>query len=164
MEGSGENVRAAVVSHLLVQSSQVATMVVKTARVLSAVVATLVVFGGVRPGVCEAWSLLHPFTFDSTPDPKPRRPVVKAPPKPPSTMDQVIAAPGKMVTTVSNTITGKKPDPPKATPNMFAYQAPQTIQAPKKESKSWISSMFQPEEPPKPKTVNDWLKHDRVGQ
>jgi hypothetical protein len=142
-------------------SKKVAIMVAKTARVLSAVVAMLIVFAGVRPGVCEGWSLLHPLTFESTPETKPIRPTLKAPPKPPTAMDQIAAAPKN----AWNTMTGKKPDPPKATPGMYASVKPPVIQQPpKKESKSWISSMFQPEEPKKSPTVNDFMKKDRVGQ
>jgi hypothetical protein len=134
-------------------------MVVRTARVLPAIVATLILCAGVRPSQCEAWSLLHPFSSDGTPaaKPQPKKPAPK-----PSTLDKVVAAPGNVLTKVGNTITGKKPEPPKATSQMYATSRLPDIQPPKKESKSWVPSFLKPEEPKKPKTVSDWLSKNRL--
>ncbi len=124
-------------------------MVIRTTRVLSAVVAMLAFFVGVQPTACQAWSILHPLTFDNSPDTKTKKPAPK-PPAQPLTFDKVV-----------NTITGKKPAP-KPTASTYAYAKPPTIQPPKNESKSWFGSMFQPEDK-KPKTVNDWLAQEHSG-
>jgi hypothetical protein len=142
-------------------------MVAKTARVFSACLAMLVLLAGVRPAVGEGWSILHPLTFGSTSDAKPKQPVMQSQPtqKPPSTFSQIVAAPGNLATKVGNTITGKKPEPVKAPAAMYARPTPPVIAPPpKKESKSWVSSWFQPEEPKKPKSVSDWMGQPRVDQ
>ena len=54
----------------------------------------------------------------------------------------------------------KKPEPKEPE---FARMVPPTLAPPKKpESKSWMASMFGPDEPEKPKSVSDWLGNDRL--
>jgi hypothetical protein len=44
----------------------------------------------------------------------------------------------------------------------YASPTPPKIQTAKKtEQKSWVSRMFQPDEPQKPKTVTDWMGQPR---
>jgi hypothetical protein len=126
-------------------------MVVKTARILSPFVAMLILFAGLRPAVCQAWSILHPLTFSTTPKP---------PPKPPSTLDKIVAAPVNLVTSVGNTITGKTPPAPKTTTTLFARVSQPT--PPKPASSSWVPAFLQPQPPAKPKSVSDWLSKPRV--
>jgi hypothetical protein len=136
-------------------------MVAKTGRLLTVFGATLILFAGLRPAECEAWSLLHPLTFDSTPETKPRAPVLKTAEKTPSTFDQIAAAPGKLATKVGDTITGKKAEPAKPPATMYARPKP-PVMPPKKASSSWVPSWLQPAEPAKPKSVPDWMGKPRV--
>jgi hypothetical protein len=140
-------------------------MLSKTARIVSAV-AVLFVMASVRPAVCEGWSLLHPFSSDSTTETTPKkptpRPVAKPAAQPPSTIDKVVAAPKNLLTKVGNTITGKKAEQPKPS-QMVAIPKGPTIQPNgKTETKSWLPSMFQPKPPEKPKDVPEWLGRERV--
>lgn len=136
-------------------------MVAGASRVLS-IVAALTLLVGAQPAVCLG-SSLWPFSSDSTTETKPKPPAAKpAPkpaPKPPSTLDKVVAAPKNLLTKVGDTLTGKKPAPPK-TSQMVAV--PKPLQPPKKPSKSWLPSLFQPKEPEKPKNVGEWLSKDRL--
>jgi hypothetical protein len=134
-------------------------MVAKAGRVLTVAAATAILFSGVGPAVCQAWSILHPLTFDSTPQPKPRQPVMQSVQKPPSTFDQIVSAPGNLATKVGNTITGKKPEPAKASPMMYARPTPPTL--PQKKASTWVPSWLQPEEPKKPKSVTEWMANPR---
>jgi len=129
-------------------------MLIRTARVWLGVTAMLVLFGGVRPAVCEGWSLLHPFSSDSTAQSKPPKP----------TPNQPLPTTGSKTffSKVSDKITGKKPEPVKPAPGMYATPKPPVIQPPKQEKKSWLGSMFQPKEPEKAKSVPDWMKQPRV--
>ena len=48
-------------------------MIAKLTKALL-VVALLAAYASLRPGVCEAWSLLHPFSSDEPADAKARNP------------------------------------------------------------------------------------------
>jgi hypothetical protein len=75
-------------------------------------------------------------------------------------LDKIVAAPKNLFTKVGDTLTGKKPTPPKPS-QMVAI--PRGLQSPaRKESKSWFSSLFQPKEPENSKTVSDWLAKERL--
>jgi hypothetical protein len=136
-------------------------MVLRTARILSAAV-VLILIVGVRPASCDGWSILHPFSSDTTTETKPKKPVTKPAPKTPTTWDKVVAAPGNAITKVGNTITGKKPDPPKASQFVAVPKGPTIQPQKKKETKSWLPSLFRPKEPEKPKDVSEWLAKERL--
>jgi len=138
-------------------------MMARTGRILTVFLATLVLFAGQWPSVCHAWSIWHPLTFDSTPQPKPRTTALKSTQKPPSTFDQIVSAPKNLVTKVGNTITGKKSEPVKPPPTMIARPTPPVLDSPKKSS-SWVPSFLQTEQPKPAKTVPEWMAQPRVGE
>jgi hypothetical protein len=138
-------------------------MMARTGRILTVFVAALVLFAGQRPAPCQAWSILHPLTFDSTPQPKPKTTVLKSTQKPPSTFDQIVSAPKNLVTKVGDTITGKKSEPVKPSPTMIARPTPPVLNTPKKSS-SWVPSWLQTEQPKPAKTVPEWMAQPRVDQ
>jgi hypothetical protein len=118
---------------------------------------------GLGPNECKGWSLLHPFSSDGATETQPKRPAPKPAATPPTTMDKVLAPPKALFTKVGNTITGKKPEPPKPS-RMVAIPKGPTIQPRNTETKSWLPSMFQPKpaEKPKDKDVCEWLGRERV--
>ena len=63
-------------------------MVGRIARILSASV-MVVLLADVRPALCEGWSLLHPFSSETTSETKPKRPTPKTVKKEPSTLNKV---------------------------------------------------------------------------
>ncbi len=135
-------------------------MLVRIARILPAGVA-LVVLAGLRPPVCEAWSLWHPFSSDTasaTTSPQPATKPVKK--EPPSALEKVGTGTKNFFNRTGEAVGLRKPEPPKPE---YARVVPPAIVPPKKpESKSWFATMFGPEEPEKPKTVSEWLGNDRV--
>ena len=134
-------------------------MIAKLWRAVPAVAAALILFAGVRPTECKAWSVWNPFasSSDKAAEAKPKKTVKKQP----STLDKVVAAPKNMFNAVGNTITGKKPEPKKPTSQMYATMKAPAIHPPKKE-KSWLPSWMKPEEPKKDKTVSEWLTKERL--
>ncbi len=67
-------------------------MVVRIARILPAC-AVMILFTGVWPAVCGAWSLLHPFSSDATAGTTPLQPVAQPVKKEPSALEKVVRAP-----------------------------------------------------------------------
>ncbi len=134
-------------------------MVVRIAGILPAGVA-LLVLAGARPPECAAWSLLHPFSSDTAAETTPPQPPAKPAKKEPSVLAKVGAGTKNFFNRAGETVGLKKPEPKQPE---YARVVPPTLVPPKKaESKSWIASMFGPEEPEKPKTVSEWLGNDRL--
>jgi hypothetical protein len=134
-------------------------MVVRIARILS-ISTLLILLTVVQPAKCEGWSLLHPFSSDTTTDTKPKRPVYKTAKQEPSTWNKVTTGTKSFFSKTGEKLGLKKPEakkPQYATPRM-----PPVAAQKKNESKSWLGSMFKPEEPAKPKTVSDWMANPRV--
>ena len=139
-------------------SAEVVIMVVRIARVLSAGV-VFVLLANVRPAVCEGWSLLHPFSSDTKAETKKTTPGVKTVKKEPSVLEKFGTGTRSFFNKSAETLGLKKPEPKKP---QYAYAVPPKVQPPrKKESKSWLGSLFQPEEPPEPKNVSDWMSQNK---
>ncbi len=137
------------------------TMVAKIARMLPAGVA-LVVLAGARPPECAAWSLWHPFSSESAGETTAPQPPVKPVKKEPSALEKVGTGTKNFFNRAGEAVGLKKPEPKKPE---YARVVPPTLVPPKKEPpKSWIATMFGPEQPEKPKTVSEWLGNDRLDE
>ena len=134
-------------------------MVIKRiTRILPAGMA-LLALAGVRPPACEAWSLLHPFTPDTTAQTTAPPPAPKPVKKEPSVLQKVGSGTKNFFNRAGEAVGIKKPEPK---PPEFARVVPRTLVPPKKpESKSWMGSMFGSDQP-ETKTVSDWLGNDRL--
>lgn len=135
-------------------------MVVRIARILSACV-TLVLLANVRPAVCEGWSLPNPFASKTTTKTaKSVTNVSTTPKKEPSVLEKAGTGTKNFFSKTGETLGLKKPEPKKP---IAAYPKARVVQPPRKtESKSWVGSLFQPDEPPKPKNVTDWMQNKRL--
>lgn len=133
-------------------------MIVKIMRILAAS-AMMLLLADVRPATCEGWSILHPFSSsESKQETKTRQPAPKTARQESSTLDKMGQGTKKFFSQTGETLGLKKPEPKKPT---YATAKPPVIQPPpKKESKSWFGSMFQPEEK-KPKTVGEWMSQNK---
>jgi hypothetical protein len=139
----------------LAERQEVVMMVVRIARILSAGV-MLVVLAGVRPAMCEGWSLSNPFASKTETT---RKSVTKPAKKEPSMLEKFGTGTKNFFNKTGEAIGLKKPEAKKP---QYASPTPPKIQALKKpETKSWVSRMFQPEEPPKPTNVKDWMAQPR---
>ena len=113
----------------------------------------LVLFANVQPVLCEGWSLPNPFS--SEPTPKPKKTGLKTVKQEPSALDKIGTGTKNLFNKTGETLGLKKPQPKKP---QYATAKPPTIQPVKKDdSKSWLGSLFKPEEPKKPKTVGEWM-------
>jgi len=135
-------------------------MVVRIARILSACV-MLVLLADVRPAVCEGWSLPNPFASKTdTTTKKSVTKVTKTAKKEPSALEKASTGTKNFFSKTGETLGLKKPEPKKP---ISASPKPRVVQSPNKpESKSWVGSLFKPEEPAKPKTVSDWMDNKRL--
>ena len=118
---------------------------------------TLVLLAGivaVRPQACEAWSLPNPFGWGSSSEKKVKQSPARAAKKPPSTWDKLAAGTKSFFNKTGEALGLKKPAK-KGRPQ-YAYAKPRVAKRRKPESKSWFDWM-KPEEPKRPKTVNDWM-------
>ena len=130
-------------------------MVVRIARILSASV-ILVALADVRPARCDGWSLSNPFAPETKTE---KKPITKVTKKEPSTWEKLGTGTKNFFSKTGEAMGLKKPDPKKP---QYATPTPPKIQATKKtETKSWVSRMFQPEEPQKPKNVTEWMGQPR---
>jgi hypothetical protein len=109
-----------------------------------------------RPAVCEAWSLLHPFTSDDQAAANAKKPTYIGAKTQPSTWDKATGSTKSFFSKTGEAIGLKKPDAKKPTPS-YAYVKPPVLQNKKAESTSWLGSWFKPKEPDKPKTVGEWM-------
>ena len=131
----------------------------RIARMLPAGIA-LLALAGVRPPECQAWSLLHPFSSDTTTQTAPPQPPPKPVKKEPSMLQKMGTGTKNFFNRAGEAVGLKKPEPKEP---QYARIVPPTLVPPKKpESKSWMSSMFGSNEPEKPKNVSDWLGNDRL--
>ena len=125
-------------------------MIAKLTKALM-VVALLAAYASVWPTVCNAWSLLHPFSSD---EPAAKKPVLVSAQKPPSTWDKVVAGPKNLFNKTGEKLGLKKPE--KKPVYQYACPRPPVLQKKQPEQKSWFGSWFKPKEPEK-KSVSDWL-------
>jgi hypothetical protein len=133
-------------------------MVVRIARILSASL-VLVLWANVRPATCEGWSLPNPFSSETKTKAK-QKPVVRAVKKEPSVLEKLGTGTRSFFSRAGETLGLKKPEPKK-----YSYASavpPKTQSVNRAETKSWLPSMFQPEEPKKPKTVSEWMDNKRL--
>jgi hypothetical protein len=135
-------------------------MVVRITRVLSASV-ILALLVNVMPAVCDGWSLSNPFSSDTK-----TQALKQTAPKPvkkePSALEKLGTGTKNFFSKTGEALGLKKPEPKKPL-YATAVARPQTIPSSKKtETKSWLPSMFQPEEPKKPKTVSEWIGNKRL--
>ena len=120
-------------------------------------VALLAAYGSMRPAVCEAWSLLHPFSSDADTAKQPVPQLVK---KEPSALEKVGTGTKNFFNKTGETLGLKKPEPKKP---QYANPIPPRIQPKAKdEQKSWLGQMFGPEEREKLKSVSDWMQNPRL--
>jgi len=131
-------------------------MTAKHARILG-IAALLAACVLARPAVCQAWSLLHPFSSDS--QAKAKEPVVRTAQKPPTAWDSVTSGTKNFFNKTGEAIGLKKPA--KKTMPQYAYAKPPVIQKQKPEKQSWIGSLFKPTEPKKPKDVGEWMERSK---
>jgi len=106
--------------------------------VLGLLVGTQAVFG-------DAWSL--PGTDSKTTTSKTKK-------KEPGPLEKLGAGAKKLVTGVTDTLTGKKKTTQKKATTTPSPSGSRTTQPAKK---SWLSSMFSPTQPEGPKTPQDWI-------
>jgi hypothetical protein len=139
---------------------KVTIMVVRIARILSAGV-MLVLLADVQTAVCEGWSLPNPFA--SKTDTKTKKSVTKVSKTTkaePSVLEKASTGTKNFFSKTGETLGLKKPEPKRPT---AAYPKPPVLRSPyKPESKSWVGSLFKPEEPKKDKTVSDWMQKERL--
>ncbi len=132
-------------------------MLARTAKILATSI-VLFLFVGVRPAMCEGWSILNPFSSSS----ESKKETVKKPAfksaakKEPSTLDKMGQGTKNFFNKTGETLGLKKPEPRKA---LYATAKQPTLQTKKKESKSWFDKTFGPSEPEKPTDVHEWMKH-----
>ena len=132
-------------------------MVVRITRILSASL-MLAVLADVRPARCEGWSLSNPFSSETKTETT-RKPITKIAKKEPSMLEKFGTGTKNFFSKTGEAIGLKKPEPKKP---QYASPTPPKIQTPRKpETKSWVSRMFQPEEPQKPKNVTEWMGQPR---
>jgi hypothetical protein len=127
-------------------------MIARIAKIFSMVV-MLVLLTEARLGVCEGWSLPNPFS--SEPKTSSKKAAAKAAKKEPSTLDKIGTGTKGFFDKTGETLGLKKPA--KKKPQYAAAKSGALQNTKKTESKSWLGSVFQPEEPPKPKTVGEWM-------
>jgi hypothetical protein len=133
-------------------------MVKRTARTLWAGL-ILLVLAGAHPAACDGWSLPNPFSTETKTSTK-KKPVTKLARKEPSLLDKVGVGTKDFFNRTGETLGLKKPEPKKYG---YATAVPPKIQPAKKmQKKSWLSGMFQAEEPKKPKTVSEWMDNKRL--
>jgi hypothetical protein len=132
-------------------------MVVRISRILPAVV-MLVLLADARLALCEGWSLPNPFSSESTPDAK-KKTAFKTT-KEPSAWEKASTGTKNFFSKTGETLGLKKREAKKT---LYANPAPRVVQPPakKQESKSWLDSLFKPEEPKKPKNVGEWMENNK---
>ena len=133
-------------------------MVVRIARILSASVILVLLADG-RPAVCEGWSLPNPFSSESKTEPKSKKPVLKTAKKQPSALEKMSTGTKNFFNKTGETLGLKKPEPKK--PGYAVAKAPPIQPRKKADSKSWLGSVFQSEEPKKDKTVPEWMDNNK---
>jgi hypothetical protein len=134
-------------------------MVVRIARILSASL-VLALLADVRPAKCDGWSLANPFSSSTKTTEVKRKPAPKATTKDPSVLQKLGTGTKNFFNKTGEAIGLKKPEAKKSH-YATATPKPRNIQPVKKESKSWLPSFMQPEEPKKPKNVSEWLAQPR---
>jgi hypothetical protein len=133
-------------------------MAAKISRILSACV-LLALLANARPSVCEAWSLLHPFSSET--DTKLQGPAARPTKKEPSTLDKVGAGTKNFFSKTGETLGLKKAQPKKPLYVSATPKQPVINQPKKNNSKSWFPWM-KSEEPPRPKNVPEWMENRRL--
>ncbi len=123
-------------------------MFVRIAKILSATL-VFALLATARPA--DGWSL-NPFASSETKATTVRKPVAK---KEPSTLDKIGTGTKDFFNKTGEALGLKKPEPRKPT---YAIAKPPKLQPRKKsKSNSWLPSFLQPQEPPKQKSVADWM-------
>jgi hypothetical protein len=119
----------------------------------------LVALAGLRPALCDGWSLPNPFVSKTTTEKK--KSVVRPAKKQPTVLDKIGAGTKNFFNKTGEAIGIKKPD--KKVQYTMATPKPRTITPAKKtETKSWLPSFLRPEEPKKEKMdVKDWIAQPR---
>jgi hypothetical protein len=133
-------------------------MVARISRVLTAgvVVASFVC---VQPAALAEWSLPNLFGSSSKSTKKSKKPITKVAKKEPTMLDKLGTGTKSFFDKTGETLGLKKPEPKKFG---YATPSPRNAQTPKKtESKSWLPSPLAPEEPKKPKTVEEWMSGNK---
>jgi hypothetical protein len=133
-------------------------MVVRIARVLSTGV-TLVLLAVVPSIVCADWSLPNPFSSESKTAAKSKKYASRTVNKEPSALDKVGTGTKKFFSQAGESLGLKKAEPKKLT---SAIPRRPELHPQQKESKSWLPSWLQSEEPKKDKTVSEWMKNKRL--
>jgi hypothetical protein len=112
---------------------------------------------GVLSTACYGWTL-NPFSSSGNTTKK-KTQITKVTKSEPSTLQKMGTGTKNFFDRTGETLGLKKPAPKK-----YTYANPQPLQVQGKKtapSKSWLSSMFEPEEPKKPKTVTEWMGQPR---
>jgi len=120
----------------------------KVAWMMSACV-ILALLVGSQSVLGDAWSL--PGTDSKTSTSKTKK-------KEPGPLEKLGAGTKKLVTGVTDTLTGKKKAAAKKATNPPWMGGSKTTQP---EKKSWLTSMFTPKQPEGPKTPQDWIAQQR---
>ena len=133
-------------------------MVAKISRILSAGL-MVVLLANVHPALCGGWSLPNPFSSQSKNAAKKKTHITKVAKKRPSVLDKIGLETKNFFDRAGETLGLKKPAPKKYG---YARALGPRVQTHKKaESKSWLSPMFEPEEPKRPRNVTDWMGQPR---
>ena len=142
----------------LAQNKQVEIMIARIARILS-VGLMVVLLAHVHPALCGGWSLPNPFSSQSKNVAKKKTPITKVAKKKTSVLDKIGLETKNFFDRAGETLGLKKPAPKKYG---YARALGPRVQTHKKaESKSWLSPMFEPEEPKRPRNVTDWMGQPR---
>jgi hypothetical protein len=129
-------------------------MVVRIASILPATL-ILLMLADVRPARCDGW---NPFASSDANTITTHKPATKVTKKEPSTLDKVGTGTKNFFNKTGETLGLKKPEPKK--PSIAFAKPPRLASKKKTESTSWLPSFLKPEEPKKPKTVEDWMSRN----
>lgn len=128
----------------------------KTRQVLL-LIASLVMVLLLSPAASMAWSL-NPFASSGNEDTASKKASNPTAKQPLSAWDKLTLGTKQFFDKTGETLGIKKPQPKKRVASAIAVpKTPQLQPRRKAETKSWFSSMFEPEEPERPKTVGEWM-------
>ena len=118
----------------------------------------VVLLANVRPATCDGWSLPNPFSSTTKSETKTKTHITTVKTQEPSMLEKIGTGTKNFFDRTGEKLGLKKPASKK-----YDYATAQKphVHASKPSSKSWLSKMFAPRNPKKPKTVTDWMGQPR---